>query len=505
MQAVSTSKIVTGAPARELIMRALAMGVRAIGSSLGPNGRGLMFDGGSGGPLFSSSGLDIARRVTNESGAGSVALRILRDALWQVQRDLGDGTTRTACIAVGLYAEAAKYIAAGMPPALLNKAIQQVQHEFAAIVENERCDAADTLDIARSVHGDEAIARAVSDAFARMPAKGAIDVQQSREPGVRFERYAGYCLDVQPEVAGASVEEQGLRFEMDAVHVLVVNEVITEFGPLARILEQFAMHAKSLLIVARGFEGAARATLSANRAALRMHVLGLVPAEVGIDAMHVLDDLCAATGATVVSEEMGTSISKVRPSMLGRASRLVVEHGHAVFAGANGAADVIDARRALLAAQARSTRYLALDREKLERRAARLAGDWGVLRIGAHTRWETEQRADGARAALAALSAAAVSGVVDGGGRAFSGIADSLIALRALSVCEIRRAAIHCIAVGCRTVPAQLAANTGGGERADMQPDMRCRTVDPLSTTLAILQHAVSIAATLLTVEVLIC
>lgn len=502
MQALSTSTIVTGARARKLILRALSMGARAIGSSLGPYGRGLMFDGGSGGPLYSASGLDIARRVTEESGAGSVALRILRDALWQVKRDLEDGTARTACIAVALYAEATKHIASGTPPAPLNKAIQQLQTELPAIVDAQRRQAPDPFDVARCACMDEDVARAVSDAYSALQGKGAIDVQQSRDPDIRFERYSGYCLDVLPEAVGASVKEQGLRIEMDSVHVLVVNEVLRDFGPLARILEQFALHSKSLAIVARGFQGAARDTLSANRAALRMHVLGLMPAEVGEQAMHLLDDLCAATGATVISEETGTSMADVRPCMLGGASRLVFERNRAVFSGSNGDANVIRDRRALLRAQAKSQRYLALDREKLQRRAARLAGDWAVLRVGAQTQREAEQRVEGARAALAALEASDSSGVVEGGGRAFLAVAESLMKLRAESVCDVRRAAIDCIASGCRSVPAQLAANAGG--RA-MESDFQYRTVDPLSTTLAILQHAVSVAATMLTVEVLIC
>jgi chaperonin GroEL (HSP60 family) len=51
-------------------------------------------------------------------------------------------------------------------------------------------------------------------------------------------------------------------------------------------------------------------------------------------------------------------------------------------------------------------------------------------------------------------------------------------------------------------VAAQLASNAGGGV---VDSEFKYRTVDPLSTTLAILQHAISVAATMLTVEVLIC
>ncbi|WP_233836916.1 TCP-1/cpn60 chaperonin family protein [Paraburkholderia sp. ZP32-5] len=499
MQVASTSTIVTGAPARALISRALSIGARAIGSSLGPGGRGLLFDGGSGGPLHSASGLDIARRVTEQSGAASVALRILRDALWQVQRDLEDGTARVACIAAATYAQATKHVASGVSPALLNKAMQQLQLELPALVDDVRADNADRYDIAMSACAQDDIARAVSDAFATLPAKGAIDVQQGDDAQLCFERYTGYCLDVSPEAVGASVQERGLRFEMDSVHVLVVNEVLGEFGPLARILEQFALHGKSLVIVARGFEGAARDTLIANRAGLRMHVLGLVPSEAGIEAMHLLDDLCAATGATVISEETGTSISLVRPSMLGFASRLVVESGRAVFSGANGNEEVVRSRRSLLTSQALAQRYLALDRERLERRAARLAGEWAILRVGGPTRWEAQHRADGARAALAALAAADASGVVAGGGQALCAVGASLEAMRGQHVSDARRAALDCIAVGCRAVALHIDRNAGATGHD------RYRPVDPLSTTLAILQHAVSVAATMLTVEVLIC
>jgi chaperonin GroEL len=502
MQAVSTSTIVTGAKARVLVLRALSMGARAIGSSLGPNGRGLLYDGGSGGPQHSSSGLDIARRVTEESGAGTVALRILRDALWDVQRDLEDGTARTACIAVAIYAEAAKHISHGTAPALLCKEIQQLQSEMPALVEVQRCEAADGFDVARSACADEDIARTLSDAYCASSEKGAIDIQQGTGSDVKLERYSGYCLDVVPEAAGLSTEEQGLRVEMDSAHVLVVNEILSDFGPLARILEQFALHSKALVIVARGFEGAARSTLAANRAALRMHVLGLIPAEVGEQAMHLLDDLCVATGATVISEETGTSMANVRPSMLGRTSRLILERGRAIFSEPSGDVNAIHARRALLFGQAASQRYLALDREKLQRRAARLAGNWAVFRIGGRTHWEREQRVGSARAALAALAASRASGVVAGGGQALLAVAASIMSLKADSAGDVRRAALDSIAAGCRAVAAQLTGNAGSSV---VESEFKYQTVDPLSTTVAILQHAISVAATMLTVEVLIC
>src|ERR1700693_1473061 len=104
MDTLSTPGIMTGAAARELVVKSLAQSARAIGASLGPLGRGLMYDGGSGGPRHANGGLAIARQIAQEHGAWSVAPRILRDALWDAQRDLGDGTARMAWIAVAGHA-----------------------------------------------------------------------------------------------------------------------------------------------------------------------------------------------------------------------------------------------------------------------------------------------------------------------------------------------------------------------------------------------------------------
>jgi chaperonin GroEL len=502
----ATSTIVSGVKARELVLQALSVGARAIGSSLGPDGQGLVYDGGSGGPRYADSGLAIARQITQESGAGSVALRILKDALWEVQRELGDGTARVACVAVATYAAAAKHVAHGISPALLCEAVRDLMDELPGMVEAQRCTAPDAFDIAHCACPDEEVARVTSDIFARLPERGAVDIQEARGKQVKLEMYAGYCIDILPETVGASREEQGLRMEMDSVHVLVVNEILHDFGPLARVLEQFAQRSKSLVIVARGFEGAARATLIANRAGLRMHVLGLVPSEVGEQAMHVLADLCVASGATLVSEETGTSMANVTPAMLGRASRAIVEGRHAVFVGPAGDKDAVNERRKLILSQVEAQRYLALDREKLQRRAARFAGDWAVLRVGGVTQWETERRVDGARAALAALDAASKSGVVDGGGRALLAVANALSQSQSQSqsgsASAVRRAALDSVACGCRAVAAQLAKNAGAESAASDEVN---RTVDPLSTTLSILQRAASVAATMLTIEVLIC
>jgi chaperonin GroEL (HSP60 family) len=505
MTAAKSISIMTGADARETVCRSLAHSMRAIGSSLGPAGLGLMYDGGSGGPRHASGGLAIARQITPERGPWSVAPKMLTDTLWDVQRDLGDGTARVACIAAAVHATAAVRVNQGIAPNQLIGAIRQISDKLPDLLSAQRCVAPDALAIARAACDDGEVAKAVANMFASFPEEGAIDVREGWQPGVHIEQAAGYCIDVKPDIVGASPEEQGLRFEMDAVHVLVVNEILDEFGALARILEQFVSRAKSLLIVARGIEGAARATLVSNRAGLRMHVLGLVPADVGLDAMRVMEDLCAVAGATLVSQETGTSMSGVRPAMLGRTGRLIIDRSRAVFIEPAGSAEDVACRKKMLLAQAEAQRHLSLDRERALRRAARLGGGWAEVRVGGRTAWETERRIDDARAALAALRAANRQGVVAGGGQALGAVADALpdVIHREFADMrpDVRAAALDCVVSGCRAVAKQIARN-GGVDAAALRVPFD--VVDPLSTTLELLRRALSLASAMLTIEVLI-
>ncbi len=254
--------------------------------------------------------------------------------------------------------------------------------------------------------------------------------------------------------------------------------------------------------MARGIEGVALDTLAANRKGLGLHVLGLVPADAGVRAAGVLEDLAIATGATLIVAETGHSLASARPSMLGRATRLIVAGKRAVFASPEGDPQAVAQRRRRLLIEAEAQRHLEYDRSHLERRASRLGGNWGELRIGGRTQWETGQRVEGGKAAFAALRAAAASGVVRGGGAALCEVAHELERHLPELTPEVQRAAVQAVASGCRAVSRRLAHNAGVEPAALVVPD---DIVDPLSTTQAIVRRALSVAATMLTIEVLIC
>jgi chaperonin GroEL (HSP60 family) len=499
---MTPTRVISGHAARTVLARSFAQSVQAIGLSLGPARRGLVYDVGAGRPGIAHGGFTIARQTSAENGPWSVAPRILKETLWEAQRDLGDGTTRLACMAEAIYSAAVVSVTQGVAPGALAAAILQLAGRLSDLLEQQRCEAPGREAIALAACGDAELARILATLADEVVEDGTLDVCEHPQPGLELEQQAGFSLDVQPLLAGLATNEQGLRQELDAVHVLVANEIIADFGPLARILEGFTERHKSLVVVARGIEGAALDTLAANRKGLGLHVLGLIPADAGVRAAGLLEDLAIATGATLIAAETGQSLAGARPSMLGRAARLIVAGKRAVFASPAGEPQAVALQRRRLLIEAEAQRHLEYDRHHLERRASRLGGNWGELRIGGRTNWETGQRVEGGKAAFAALRAAAASGVVRGGGAALCEVASELEKHLQELTPEVQRAAMQAVASGCRAVSRRLAHNAGVESAALVVPD---DIVDPLSTTQAIVRRALSVAATMLTIEVLIC
>ncbi len=488
------TRIVTGTAARSLLNRSLADTMRLSAVQIGPNGRRVLLDGnGSVRPAHDC--LSAARSTLGGTGPSSIGPRILADALHDAQRDLGDGGARLVIMVGCLLAAGTAAVASGVDPGQLADAMLGLQDQMAELLTAQRCFDSPAIGTARAAGADAALAEVLTALPEHLLREGAIHLRAGAGHETVINRQLGFTLDIEDSIAGFATAEQHLHHEMDAVSLLVANEMIADFAPIARVLEGFVAREKSLVIVARGFSDTARATLSANRRGLGLHLVGLVPADVGARAFGVLEDMAVATGASIIGEEFGSSLATIRPAMLGSAGGVTFGGGRAVFLKPSGKSVEIADRRRLLSAEAERQRCLSFDHGHLLRRVARLGGETAEIRVGGGDDWQTTSRLSRGRAALAALRMAR-DGVVPGGGEALARLATIL---EAASGSSIECAASRVVAQGCRAIRSSLAAsNPSGAHAAEL-------VFDPLSLTIELLRRAVSMAATMLRIEVMVC
>ena len=138
-----------------------------------------------------------------------------------------------------------------------------------------------------------------------------------------------------------------------------------------------------------------------------------------------MDDLAVVTGATVVDPEVGINLKEVGPEVLGSARRVTVSKEDTVIVDGAGTAEAVEERREQLRREIERTDST-WDKEKLEERLAKLSGGVAVIRVGAATETEVNERKLRVEDAINAARAAVEEGVIAGGGSALVQISQEL-------------------------------------------------------------------------------
>ena len=138
-----------------------------------------------------------------------------------------------------------------------------------------------------------------------------------------------------------------------------------------------------------------------------------------------MDDLAVVTAATVIDPEVGINLKDATLEQLGSARRVTVTKDDTVIVDGAGTAEAVEDRRNQIRREIESTDST-WDKEKAEERLAKLSGGVAVLRVGAATETEQNERKLRVEDAINAARAAADEGIIAGGGSALVQIAKQL-------------------------------------------------------------------------------
>jgi chaperonin GroEL len=521
---MTAKQVLFGGSAHARLLKGMNTLADAVRVTLGPKARTVVLEKSWGAPTVINSGVIVAKEIELEDRFENMGAQMVREVAAKTSEVAGDGTTTATLLAAGIVNEGMKSVAAGMNPMDLKRGIDRAVEAVVAGLAQMAKPCSTRTEIAQvaaiSANNDASIGEMIAEAMEKVGRAGVITVEDGKGLANELELVEGTQFDrgfLSPYFI-TNPEKQEVVLE-DA-YILLYDKKISSLRELLPLLEHAAKLGKPLLAVAEDVEGEALATLVVNTVRGILKSCAVKAPGFGDRRKAMLEDLAVLTGGSVVAEEAGLTLEKAEAEVLGRARRVEIDKDETTIIGGAGDPKAIDARVAQIRREVENATS-DYDKEKLQERAAKLAGGVALIRVGAATETEMKERKSRTDDALHATRAAVEEGVLPGGGVALLRARACLNGLRGNNADEdagiriLERALEEPLRQIVRNAGAEPAVvvqrvaegkgsfgyNAATGAYGDM---VAMGVLDPRKVTRTALQNAASIASLILTTDCMI-
>ncbi|HEX7889735.1 MAG TPA: chaperonin GroEL [Ramlibacter sp.] len=507
--------------AHEKVRRGVNTLANAVKVTLGPKGRNVLLQQSFGAPLVANSGVVVAKAIEVADPFENMGAQLVREVAAKTSEVAGDGTTTATVLAQAIVNEGMKFVAAGMNPIDLRRGIEQAVASAVEQLKKLSRPCSTPTEIAQvasiSANNDRTVGDIVSRAMEKVGKRGVITVEDGSGLANELEVVEGMQFDrgyLSPYFINAPERQACV---LDDPYVLIHDKKISSVKELLPVLEEVSRAGKPLLIIAEEVDGEALATLVVNAVRGIVKACAVKAPGFGDRRKAMLEDIARLTGGAVVAEELGLKLENAKLADLGRVKRAEVDKETTTLIHGGGDPAAIEARIASIRAE-KEKATSDYDKEKLEERAAKLAGGVAVIKVGGATETEMKERKVRIDDALHATRAAVEEGIVPGGGVALLRVRAALGGMHGEN--GDQTAGIQIVLRALEEPLRQIVANTGAessvilnavaqgdgafgynaanGQFGDM---LQMGVIDPTKVTRSALQNAASVASLILTTD----
>ncbi|NMB66889.1 chaperonin GroEL [Candidatus Woesearchaeota archaeon] len=412
-----TKQIIYGENARQALVRGIDKVANIVKVTLGPRGRTVILDRSS--PLVSNDGVTIAKEIELKDKFENIGAKLIKEISSKTQDDAGDGTTTAIVLGQSIIKEGIKNITAGANPIEIKKGIEKAVNKIVEHIKKESVLVKDKLMISQvasiAANNDEEIGNLIAEAMEKVGREGVITVEDSKSMETSLEVVEGMQFDkgfISPYMV---TNQERMICELEDPYILITNKKISSVKQIIPVLEKSAQEGRPLFIIADDVDGEALAALIINILKGTIKVCAVKTPGFGDEQKEILEDIAVLTGSQVVTEDKGMKLEDLDESVLGSARKIIINEEKTTIIEGKGEKSGIEKRKKIIDSLINNTDS-DYKKEELRKRLAKLGNGVAVIKVGAVTETELEEKKLRIDDAVNATKAAVEEGVIVGGG-----------------------------------------------------------------------------------------
>ncbi|XP_057530814.1 chaperonin 60 subunit alpha 2, chloroplastic-like isoform X2 [Amaranthus tricolor] len=406
---------------RETLQAGINKLADAVSVTLGPKGRNVIVADSKSLKVI-NDGVTIARAIELSDAIENAGAMLIQEVASKVNDAAGDGTTTAIILAREMIKSGLLAISFGANPNGLRRGMEKTVTELIRILRKRSILVQGRNDIRAvasiSAGNDDFVGSILAEAIDKIGADGVISIESSSTSETSVIVEEGMKIDKGYMSPYFITNQNKSTVEFDNAKVLVTDQKISTVQEIVPLLEKTAQLSVPLLIIAEDISKQVLETLIVNKSK------GLVRAAVvkcpgfGDAKKSLLQDIALMTGGDFLSGDLGLNIGDATSDQLGIARKVTITNSTTTIISDDSTKAEIRARILQIKKDLAETDSSHLSR-KLAERIAKLSGGVAVIKVGAHTETELEDRKLRIEDAKCATFAAMDEGIVPGGGATY--------------------------------------------------------------------------------------
>nr|YP_010335708.1 chaperonin GroEL [Chroothece richteriana]UNJ14114.1 chaperonin GroEL [Chroothece richteriana] len=514
--------------ARKTLAKGISTLANAVAVTMGPKGRNVVLAKAHETPQIINDGVTIAKEISLNSWTENAGASLIKEAALKTNQSAGDGTTTATILAYSLIYEGLKYISAGINGMKLKSGIlKSVRFINDMILEHSRpiSNSSDILQIATiSANNDIIIGQFIQKAFIRIGREGLISLEEGHSTNTQLHITEGMQFDkgfLSPYFLDKNLIHPHSITKKNP-YILLSDEVITSASKeIIPVLELIVRSNRPLVIISRDIDQNPLSTLIVNYLKQKVDVVAIKAPGFGKEVNYFLEDIAILTNTIVINKDRGIKFNQLTLDKLGQAETIIVNKTSTTIISDQNHSKV-QLRCSNLRKQIEKSDSL-YEKDKLEKRLAKLAGGVAVIRVGANTATEMKEKMLRYEDALNAAKAAITEGILIGGGCALAHMSLELKEWAQLHLEDDEKLGAELVVKSLVAPLIRIVSNSGKNGNCVLSQLLtyprnigydalqerfedlfNIGVIDPSKVTRCALQNAASVASMILTTECVI-